>query len=197
MLLCTCIPVMAQNNAIVEKIKQANTGYTSITSDFTQTKHLSFMNEDVFSKGKFFYSKPDRLVMKYEEPEGDLMLINDDQLVMIAAGKRSKASAKINSRVRALKNILSSCLQGDVSKLEGATVSTAETLDSYIITVGLSIRREKSGTINKVVLNYDKSDLTLSTLQMNEVDGSFTLYKLTDKKLNVAVSDEVFKAPRR
>jgi outer membrane lipoprotein-sorting protein len=188
---------MAQNNAIVEKIKQTNTGYTSITSDFTQTKHLSFMNEDVVSSGKFFYSKPDRLVMKYATPAGDLMLINDDQLVMVTAGKRSRTSAKINSKVRTLKNILSSCLQGDVSQIDGASISTAETIDSYIVTAVLSIRKERNGTINKVILNYDKSDLTLSTLQMNEVDGSYTLYKLTDKKLNEVVDEAVFKTPKR
>jgi outer membrane lipoprotein-sorting protein len=153
------------------------------------------MNEDVSSNGKFFYSKPDRLSMKYEQPAGDLMLINKDQLVMIATGKYSKASTKTSSRARTMRNILSSCLQGDMSLIDGVTLSSAETADSYIITAKLK-RKTKSG-VNKVVLNYDKSDMTLATMRMEESDGSYTLYTLVDKVLNQPIGDEIFKAPSR
>jgi outer membrane lipoprotein carrier protein len=197
-LLCGHIATNAQNDSvdsIVEKIKRANLECTSISSDFIQIKHLSFMNEDVSSSGKFFYSKPDRLLMKYEQPAGDLMLINKDQLVMIAAGKYSKASAKSSSKARAMKNILSSCLQGNVSLIDGVTLSCEETADSYVITAKLK-KKTKSG-INKIVLNYDKSDLILAVLRMEESDGSYTAYKLVNKILNQSVDDGVFKAPSK
>ncbi|MDR1887232.1 MAG: outer membrane lipoprotein carrier protein LolA [Prevotellaceae bacterium] len=197
--LCSCIAANAQDDSgvsIIEKIKRANAECSSITSDFSQIKHVSFMNEDVASSGKFFYSKPDRLCMKYDEPAGDIMLINKDQLVMIAAGKYSKASTKSSSKARRMKNILASCLQGDVSLIDGVTLSSEETADSYVITAKLN-RREKNGVVNKVVLNYDKSDLTLSVLRMEEPDGSYTVYKLTNKRLNQPVGDEVFKAPAK
>jgi outer membrane lipoprotein carrier protein len=196
--LCSYIAANAQSDStdsIIEKIKQANVGCTSITSDFTQVKHLSFMNEDVSSNGKFFYSKPDRLLMRYEQPAGDLMLINNDQLVMIAAGKYSKASAKSSSRARTMKNILSSCLQGDVSLIDGVKLSSEETADSYVVTAQLK-KKTKSG-VNKVVLNYDKSNLTLTVLRMEEPDGSYTVYTLINKVLNQPVDDGVFKAPSK
>jgi outer membrane lipoprotein-sorting protein len=196
--LCSCVAVNAQDDSagsIIEKIKQANTKCTSITSDFTQIKHLSFMNEDLSSNGKFFYSKPDRLLMQYEQPAGDLMLINKDQLVMIAAGKYSKASAKSSSKARTMRNILSSCLQGDVSLIDGVTLSSEETADSYVVMAKLK-KKTKSG-INKVVLNYDKADLTLAVLRMEEVDGSYTVYTLVNKVLNQPVGDEVFKTPSK
>jgi outer membrane lipoprotein-sorting protein len=153
------------------------------------------MNEVVTSSGKFFYNKPDRLLMKYEQPDGDLMLINKDQLVMIAAGKQSKASTKTSSKARTMKNILSSCLQGDVSLIDGVTLSSEETADNYIITAKL--KKKAKSAINKVVLQYDKLNLTLSTLRMEEADGSYTLYTLIDKTLNQPVGDEVFKSPSK
>jgi outer membrane lipoprotein carrier protein len=196
--LCICVTVNAQDSSadsIIEKIKQANLQCTSITSDFTQLKHLSFMNEDVSSNGKFFYSRPDRLLMQYEQPAGDLMLINNDQLVMIAAGKHSKASAKSSSRARTMKNILSSCLQGDISLIDGVTFSCEETVDSYLVTAKLK-KKTKSG-VNKVVLSYDKADLTLNVLRMEESDGSYTAYTLLNKVLNQPVGNEIFKAPSK
>jgi outer membrane lipoprotein-sorting protein len=199
--LCNYIATNAQNDtvgsvgAIIEKIRQANLKCTSIISNFTQIKHLSFMNEDVSSHGKFFYSKPDRLSMKYEQPVGDLMLINKDQFVMIVAGKYSKASTKTSSKARTMKNILASCLQGDVSLIDGVTLSSEETSDSYIITAKL--KKKARSAINKVILQYDKLNLTLSTMRMEESDGSYTLYTLVDKTLNQSVDDEIFKMPSK
>jgi outer membrane lipoprotein carrier protein len=193
--LCSCIAVNAQDSSVIEKIKLENLKCTSITSDFIQIKHLSFMDEDVHSNGKFFYSKPGRLLMKYEQPAGDLMLINKEQLVMVAAGKYSKASTKSSSRARTMKNILSSCLQGDVSLIDGVTLSCEETSDSYVVTAKLK-KKTRSGII-KVVLNYDKSDMTLSVLRMEESDGSYTAYKLVNKTVNQPVDDNVFKAPQK
>ncbi|MDR2027722.1 MAG: outer membrane lipoprotein carrier protein LolA [Prevotellaceae bacterium] len=196
--LCGYVAVNAQDSSagsIIEKIRQANVNCTSITSDFTQIKHLSFMNEDVISSGKFFYRKSDRLLMQYGQPAGDLMLINKDHLVMITNGKYSKASAKISSRARTMKNILSSCLQGDASLIDGVTLTSEETADSYVVTAKLK-KKTKSG-VNKVVLNYDKSDMTLSVLRMEEADGSYTVYTLVNKVLNQPIGDGVFKAPAR
>jgi outer membrane lipoprotein-sorting protein len=194
--ICSCVAANAQENTVIEKIKQANAKCVSITSDFTQTKHLSFMNEDIISNGKFYFSKPNRLSMKYEQPAGDLMLINNDQLVMIAAGKYSKASTKSSAKARTLRNILSSCLLGDVSLIDDATVSSDETAENYVVTAELSKKR-KNRNVSKVVLHYDKSDLTLSVLRMEEADGSYTVYKLINKVLNQTVSDSVFTAPSK
>jgi outer membrane lipoprotein carrier protein len=196
--LCSYVTVNAQvdsSSSIIEKIKQANLKYSSIISDFIQIRHLSFMNKDVNSKGKFFYSKPDRLLMQYEQPVGDLLLINKDQLVMKAAGKYSKTSAKSSSKAWTMKNILSSCLQGDASSIDGVTLSSEETADSYVVMAKLK-KKTKNG-VNKVVLNYDKSDLTLSVLRMDEPDGSYTVYTLVNKILNQPVGVEVFKTPSK
>jgi outer membrane lipoprotein carrier protein len=196
--LCSYIAVNAEDgsaDSIVENIKQANLKYSSITSDFVQVKHLSFMNEDVSSNGKFFYNKPDRILMQYEEPAGDIMLINKDHFVMIAAGKYSKASTKTSSKARTMRNILSACLRGDVSLIDGVTLLSEETAGSYIITAQL--KRKTRNNVKRVVLTYDKSDLTLSVLRMEEADGSYTVYTLINKVLNQAIDDKVFKAPSK
>jgi outer membrane lipoprotein carrier protein len=196
--LCNYIAVNAQDcsvDSIVETIKQANLKCSSITSDFVQIKHLSFMNEDISSNGKFFYSKPGRLLMQYEQPAGDIMLINKDQLVIIAAGKYSKASTKSSSKARTMKNILSSCLRGDMSSIDGVTLSSEETAESYVITAQL--KKKTRNNVKKVIMTYNKSDLTLTVLRMEETDGSYTVYSLINKALNQPVGDEIFKAPSK
>jgi outer membrane lipoprotein-sorting protein len=66
-------------------------------------------------------------------------------------------------------------------------------LQTQVVTAKLK-KKTKSGVV-RVVLTYDKSDLTLSVLLMEESDGSYTEYALENKVLNQPVADEIFKAP--
>jgi outer membrane lipoprotein-sorting protein len=198
--ICLCVGIVGKaqsesTDSVIDRIKEANLRYSSITSNFTQVRHLSFVAQDAVTTGKFFYRKPDYLLMRYEQPTGDLTLINNDHLVIIAAGKYSKASTKTSSRARTMKTILASCLQGDVSLIDGVTLSSEESADAWLVTANLK-KKTKTG-VHQVVLAYDKSDMTLRTMRMNESDGSYTLYTLTDKTLNESIGDEVFKIPSK
>lgn len=178
---------------IIEKIKQENTKYTSITSTFKQTKHISFLGEKVLSSGKFYYRKPDQLAMTYDQPAGDLMLINGDKFVMVSSGKRSETTSKANARMRGMKAILSSCLQGDIKGAGTEKIMCSESPQYYLVSAEIDKKANKSN-ISQIVLSFDKKDYTLSILQTIEPDGSYTIYELNQKELNKSVPDEVFQS---
>lgn len=183
------------DNAILDKIKNGNRNHTSITSNFDQTKHMPIFDEDMLSGGKFYYSKPDKLAMWYDEPAGDLMLINDDKFVMIAAGRRNETTSK-NAKMRGMKEILSACLEGDIRKVETTTIICEETPKEYIVTAELAGGKGNKSNISKVVVNYDKKDNSLSVLRTDEPDGTYTIYALKDKKLNQPIEETVFQSTK-
>ena len=192
-LLCSTLVTNAQTGEIIEKISTANLKVTSITAGFNQVRRIAFMEGDVKSSGSFYYAKPDKLAMKYTKPEDDLMLLSGDEFVMIADGKYSKRPIKQNSNVSQIQNILSSCLQGDLKKMNTSELKQMENDTQYVITAKLS---DKSA-IEQVIVSYDKKDMVLSSLQTIESDGSYTLYILEGKKLNTAIDQSVFIAPER
>jgi outer membrane lipoprotein-sorting protein len=184
------------DSLIIEKIRQANVQYTALTSNFKQIKHLPYLKEKVVSTGRFFYTKPDRLAMKYLEPAGDMMLINGDKFFMSAAGKISKTTAKANVKMRKMKSILSACLQGDVKQMEYAAITCEEHPDHYSVAVELN-GKGKGGTVKKVTVDYDRKDFTPSNLKIEEVDGTYSLYELSSKEFNQPPAEDIFKAPER
>ena len=196
--LFACLFIHAQtvsdsDRQVMEKIKQANVKYTSIVSDFKQTKHLSFMGEDIVSSGKFYYNKPDRLAMRYDSPEGDLMLIDGGKMVMITAGKQT--STKSNNRTKEMKTILSSCLQGDIEQMEASKISCEETSKYYVVTA--EIERTNKSNISKAVMSYEKTNMTLSVLRLEEPDNSYTVYELTGKELDKPIDPNVFQVSKK
>ncbi|MDR3094909.1 MAG: outer membrane lipoprotein carrier protein LolA [Bacteroidales bacterium] len=183
------------DKALVEKIQQANTKYTGIASRFKQTKHISVLGEDVLSEGHFYYKKPDKLSMQYDQPVGDLMLLNGERFVMVNAGKRMVTSAKANSKMRSMKNVLSNCLAGDVLQLN-ADVITCEDTKKYNVVIAKFAKSPKN-IYTKVVLSFDKSDGSISILRTEEKDGSYTVYELVGKEFNTAMDDTHFQTPNK
>jgi len=177
--------------AILEKINQANIKQTSMTCDFNQVKHMSILGEDIKSNGKLYYSKPEKMALWYADPADDLMLINEDRCIMVASGKKREVSAKANAKMRGMKNILTSSLQGGMLQMGANKITCSEDAKYYIVTADIDSKVNKSN-IKKVIVHYSKSDLTLSVLRTEETDGSYTVYELKNKVMNPSIDEKYF-----
>lgn len=188
--------MFAQNGSdILDKIKQANTSLKSITGDFKQIAHLPIMDEDALSNGKFYYRKPDRLCLKYDEPEGEIMLIRGDQIFMVIIDEYKKISAKTDPSVGLIHSIFSSSLEGDTRKIKDATISAEEKGNYYEVTI--NINAEKAKDIQRVKTRYDKKDMAFSLLRIEYEDGAYTTYELVRKTINQPIADDVFREPSK
>lgn len=192
--LVCCVMMNAQSDTereMLEKIKETNAAYTSVIADFEQIKHMAIFDEDILSGGRLYYVKPDKLSMWYDNPEGDLMLINGDKFIMIASGRRNETTSK-NAKMRSMKAILSACLEGDVRQVETTAVECEETPRYYVVTAELATGKNNKSNISRVVVSYDKTDCSLSVLRTEESDGTYNVYELKGKMLNRPVEEDVF-----
>lgn len=185
--------VCDSDQQILNKIKEENTKYSSLSSEFKQTKRSSIFGEDICSKGSLYYKKPEKMSMHYTEPQGDLMIIDEQKFIMAVGGKHNETNAKSNARMRGIKNILTSCMEGNFANIGANKITCKETPQYYIVTAEINRKANKSN-ITKVIANYDKQDHSLTILQMEEPDSSFTVYELINKKTNHPINDEVFQA---
>lgn len=192
---CYAQKISDDDKVVVEKIQQANTKYTGIVSRFKQTKHISVLGEDALSEGNFYYTKPNKLSMQYDQPAGDLMLLNGEQFVMVNAGKRMVTSAKANGKMRSMKNVLSNCLAGDVMQLNADAITCEETKKYIVVTAEFA--KGVKNIYKKVVLSFEKSDSSISILRTEEKDGSYTVYELTGKEFNTSIDDIIFQTPNK
>jgi outer membrane lipoprotein-sorting protein len=199
--LLICLSANAQlmsdsDSQIADKIKKDNQPYTTLTGKFKQTRHISILGEKIISSGMLYYSKPDRLAIQYDAPAGDMMLIDGDKFVMINSGRRSETTSKSNAKMRGMKAILSACLRGDVREMGAEKISCSETQQYYNVSADIDRKTNKSN-ISRVVLSYDKKDMTLTMLQTVEPDGSYSIYELTDKKIDQAIDENIFRQKQK
>jgi outer membrane lipoprotein-sorting protein len=182
------------DRAALEKIKTGNEQYNAITSAFKHTRHVQMLGEDVVSSGKLYYCKPDRLAMQYDQPKGDLMLLNGDRFVMVTDGKRREVAAKNNARMKTMKTILTHCMMGDMLPVNAAKITCSETKNEYVVTASFT---DKKSVFSKVIVRYDKKTFAVSLLRTEERDGNYNVYELTDKQFNASIDEQIFNTSKK
>lgn len=181
--------VGSKDMPVVEKILAGNKGYTSMTADFKQTQHLPFVDDVIASEGKCYYKKPEQMAMVFTDPEGDMMLVDGNRFVLVSAGSRQEVSAASNPRMQGMKQVLNSCMAGDVQNMGAKKITCEETPALYLVKAELA----EGNIFEKVEVGYDKKDLSLTLLKTIESDGSYTQYELGRKAFNKAIDAQVFK----
>ena len=59
---------------ILSRAEAAANGVRSLEADFTQTMSVPLLNQTQRSAGKLYQRKPDRFLMRFSEPEGDVIV---------------------------------------------------------------------------------------------------------------------------
>ncbi len=176
------------NNDLLNKVKSANEQVSTMTCKFTQTKKLSYIKDTTKKSGDFNYTKPSSLSMKYTD--GEAVIINNKNVTLGMNGKVRNVKTK-NKNVESLAATLLACMSGNVAELDGTLTSAEQKSNAIVFKIDVDFSVGK-GDISKLELQYDKSDMTLKSLNMIESDGSYTLYELQTKTLNKAIDESVY-----
>ena len=70
----------SQNSDILQQIKSQAQKINSIEAGFVQTKNISFIDEQLISGGKFWFSRPDKMRWEYQTPFFYSIIINGDNI---------------------------------------------------------------------------------------------------------------------
>jgi len=181
----------AQNDALLTKIKAANTTPNRFTCSFTQSKHMKAMTKTFDSNGNLYY-EAGKMNMTYEQPDGDYLIINDKQFVMRSRGKLMNHNVKAGSPMLTLRNTLIYCLQGDINAI--AETNKANAVQSkegaYTIYTLTPLSKPTRG-YTQIVLKFD-ANLLLHEMVLTETNGNYTVYTLGKQDRNKTINPQLF-----
>lgn len=196
-LLTPCLMLAQETSpaASPEKVKQAfmnmNQSMQSFSSDFKQSKELSFMNKPLISTGKFYYQKEDKLRWEYLEPIQYLMLINGEQIRIKEDGKVKNYSSSVNEIFKTVKEIILGCISGDI--LNNPDYSASYFENNELFEVSLQPKKKELQSFMKEVHIYIKRDKnTLSHLVLVDGSGDKTTIEFISPSINQTIPAAVF-----
>lgn len=172
------------------ELKKKNEQVTSIKCDFTQTREVSFLANPVTKDGEFYFIKPNDMLLSFDD--GDYIKMTGEWFEMKTAGHVTATKVASNPMLKNLNSILSACVIGDFDKMSrGFTVSYEQSATQW--TIMLTPQRGKAAAkISRIVIVFDKSDMSLDLLKMEEKSGDYTAYGFSNKQFNIAIDTQMF-----
>lgn len=189
-----CHKVSAQVNDIEHsfqsELRKKNETVTSIKCSFTQTMESSFLANPVRKDGEFYFMKPNNMLLSFND--GDYIKMSNEWFEMKTAGNVATTKVSSNPMLKNLNSILSACVVGDFDKMSnGFAVKYEQSVTEWTVT--LTPQRGKAASkILNIVIVFDKSNMSLNLLRMEEKTGDYTVYAFSNKLFNVTVDTQIF-----
>lgn len=173
-----------------------NTGVETIRCDFTQVKHNTMLAQDAESSGVFYFERPGKLALLYDNPAGDRIVMGQTDFLIVAGGSRSVVKIAANPLFLQMQQVFTACFSGDIGALSSDGVFRCEKeLGRYTVEIIPESKRARR-YISKIVLVFSIKDMLLDELRMDEAPDNFTLYRFTNKQTNLPVPDSCFDVSR-
>lgn len=177
---------------VIDQISQFSQKTTSITSDFTQVKAMSFMEEEVTSAGKFYFQKENLLRWEYISPFSYTIIVNDERIRIIDEGKSKDFDTGSNRMFLEISNLMSGLVNGTVLNSTSFTTTWHEASGYYRAEL-IPTDSKMKDYLSRIELKISRQDYSVDELKMFERSGDHTRITFHNKKLNEAIPAEIFR----
>ncbi len=173
-------------------LEQLTEEISTIKSQFIQEKHLSFLTENIISKGEFYFKNPGFLRWKYTEPFEYLIIFTDKNIFIKDEENISSFDTESNKMFSEINNIMTGTIQGNIfNDSERFTVEYFENNQQYLLKLIPKMQEMKS-MLQSIHIFIDKSDLSVVSIKMTESSNDYTSITFIDRKLNTTIDNDKF-----
>ncbi|MBI9053443.1 MAG: outer membrane lipoprotein carrier protein LolA [Bacteroidales bacterium] len=164
----------------------------SIQSTFIQEKHLSFLTENIISKGEFYFQSPNKLRWEYSEPFNYIIVFNDKNILIKDENKLSTFDTESNKMFSEINNMMIGSIKGSLfTDSERFKVKYLENSSQYLLELDPKLPEMKS-MIKTIEIYIDKSDISVSSIKMIESSDDYTSIKFVNRKMNQQIDNSKF-----
>lgn len=173
-------------------LKKLTENTQTIQSAFIQEKHLSFLEENIISKGKFYFNSPNQLRWEYSEPFEYIIVFNDKNIFIKDDGKISSFDTESNKMFSEINNMMIGTIQGNLfTDTEKFHVQYFENASQYLLELEPK-HSEMKDMLKSIKIYIDKSTISVAKIKMIESSDDYTSIDFTNRKLNQEIDDERF-----
>ncbi|MCX6273739.1 MAG: outer membrane lipoprotein carrier protein LolA [Bacteroidetes bacterium] len=182
---------MTDTAAFINSLAQFSRSTQTIQGEFVQEKKLKMLNDKVVSKGSLYFKKENKLRWEYTEPFSYIISLNNGKVMLKDEGKVSSYDANANKLFLELNDILITCINGNIFKSKKFSFRFFETEKNNIAEM-TPVNSAMKKFIDKIILYFDKTDFTVTKVDMLEPSQNSTVILFKNKKLNGDIAEKYF-----
>jgi len=173
------------------KVTTESKALQSLSANFTQTKHISFLNKPIISTGKLYLKTDEKLRWEYVAPTKYTVVFKNKKLLVNNQGKQSTVDLAANKQFEKLSKLISGSINGNLFDDNEFVVSYLQTNADYLIKLTPKTK-DLAKYIKEIELYFNKKDQLVKQSKMIEPNNDYTIITFSDKKINQPIHDSVF-----
>ena len=172
------------------ELKEKCSGLNSIQCRFTQTRSAAVLAHDAEKEGSYYFLQPYQVLLAFDD--GDYIKITSTMFEIRQNGHTNSTKVGSNPMLKNLNRMLTACISGDAAQIVSGfrCAITADEREYRLELLPQQGRSAKKGPV--VRLTFDRSDMSLKQMKMEEPSGDFLQYRFYDVTYNAAVDPSLF-----
>ncbi|GGX25046.1 LolA family protein [Aquimarina muelleri] len=181
---------IAEINALKEKVKTHAIETKTISSDFTQYKHLDFLSNDIITTGKLAFKTPNMVKWEYIKPFKYSVIFKNETLYINDEGNKNKIDIGASEQFKKLNHLIVSSLKGDMFDDNEFVINYYKKQGNSEVHFGSKDKKFKK-YIKVFYITFD-SDGDVIEIKIIEPSNDYTRIVFSNRILNSSLPDEVF-----
>lgn len=162
----------------------------TITSRFTQKKHMDFLSNDIVSGGKLAFKAPDKVKWEYTDPFEYAIIFRDDMLYINDEGKKSQVDIGSNKMFRELNSLIVKSIRGDMFDADKFDIAYFKNGNNSEVRFS-----PKEDNFKKHISAFHitfNPDGDVNGIKMTEPSGDYTHITFSERTVNKPLDDAIF-----
>lgn len=173
------------------KVTTESKSLQSLSADFVQTKHISFLSKPITSTGKLNLKNDEKLRWEYVTPTKYTVVFKDKKLLVNNQGKQTTVDLATNKQFEKLSKLISGSINGNMFDDKEFTIAYLQTDTDYLVKLTPKAK-DLAKYIKEIELYFEKNGQLVHQTKMIEPNNDFTLITFSNKKINQPIHDSVF-----
>lgn len=177
-------------NAFKQKIEKETQSLKSIQTDFIQEKHLTFLSNNIESKGKMYLLADGTLKWAYSSPNQYSIIFKGNKIFINDNGKKSNVDGG-NEVFGKISQLISGSVSGKLfndAEFDLVCYKEGNEIVAHLTPNNNMLKKY----IKKVYLYFPENESTVSKVRLIEPTEDYTLITFINKKLNANIDSSIF-----
>ena len=163
----------------------------TVKTDFTQYKHLDFLEKDIESSGKMLFKTPSSLNWKYVSPYQYSIIFKNNKIYINDQGNKSTVNSGNSKMFERINKLIVGTVSGNMFDDKEFNIEYFKNKDFNIAKL-----TPKEATLKKyikqVYLYFPPNESVVSKVKLIEPSDDYTLIIFKNKVINAPIDDSSF-----
>lgn len=176
---------------ILRRVEREYEGVRSMQADFVQDLSVPLLGTKQRSSGKIYQRRPDRFLMRFSDPAGDVIVADGRHFWMYYPSTDRTQVMRTSIAAGSEQVDLHRQFLSDPVRRYAAALSGEETVDGHATHV-LTLLPRQASSYRQLRIWVDRDDFTVRRFEMTEENESVRRIELRNLRKNVSLPDALF-----